>query len=319
MSMTSTRWDEGLQTRRGFLSFPAYIPVTTFGQRYPLDEIIRPYLSRFAKAWMVSHYYMQFMPEGTHIPLPLLVDSGGFASLFEDARILKRNGLGVIERQLDEDVQRVAPNEVLARQEEIADIAFTLDFPVPPKMTKKEAHRRLDLTIANAHWALAHRRSKEMKLYACVQAWDRESAQTCANAYAGHAFDGIAIGGLVPRSRDVDLIEQIVTAVRECVPNKPIHVFGLGRPRLVASLFEWGVQSVDSSAYVKMAADGRLWSDPTRRFDSISPTERLHLALCNLATACQTTLPLSFAEGLFQTPSLDRLRQQEDVSLDEDV
>src|ERR1035441_10372022 len=42
-------------------------------------------------------------------------------------------------------------------------------------------------------------------LYACVQAWDEESAGRCAGELAEHAFDGFAIGGLVPRARDWDI------------------------------------------------------------------------------------------------------------------
>src|SRR5262249_16270310 len=68
-------------------------------------------------------------------------------------------------------------------------------------------------------------------------------------------------------------------------------------------------QSVDSSSYVKLAANGRLWGQPDVRLPDASPTERLHLALCNLAMATQRALPLStshllFGSRLWEHPSL---------------
>jgi len=52
------------------------------------------------------------------------------------------------------------------------------------------------------------------------------------------------------------------------------------------------VDSVDSSAHVKLAANGRLWSAAHWAAADPSPTDRLHLALCNLATASGRALTL---------------------------
>ena len=293
-----------LETRAGTLHFPTYIPVTTFGNKYPLDGLLRPYLPRLASAQMVSFHYAKQMTEKPN--LPTLIDSGGFASLFKDVKLKQRRGLGIMERTSEDGTEQMHPRDVLELQEEKADVAFTLDFPIPPSTEPTEARRRLDLTIANAHWALANRRRKDLRLYACVQAWDAESARECARAYADADFDGIAIGGLVPRARNRDLIFAIVDAVREVIPDKPIHAFGLGNPGLVAKLFERGVQSVDSSSYVKLAADGRLWSHPDVRLSDASPAERLQLALFNLTAASQSAMPLSAACLRLKLPRLFR-------------
>ncbi len=286
-----------LKTSRGTLRLPAYIPVTTFGERYPLDELVRPYLPRLAPAVMVSLYYARQMKERP--PLPLFVDSGGFASLFEGASVRKAGTLGTLCVPREDGMETMHPTEVLEFQEQHADVAFTLDFPVPPSMEKREARRRVDLTVANAHWALANRRRKDLLLFACVQGWDEGSYRACAEAYASSSFDGVAIGGLIPRAHDRAKLLRIVDAVRAAVPDKPLHVFGLGKPELVGALFERGVQSVDSSSYVKLAADGRLWGQPSLHLANAAPVERLQLALLNLATATQRTLPLSFATSIF--------------------
>jgi len=291
-----------LHIRRGDIRFPAYIPVTTFGEKYPLDNLIRPYLPRLAQAAMVSFYYAQQIEKLP--PLPLFIDSGGFVSLLNSARVVEASNLGTIEVNTDAKVETIHPGDVLALQEKIADVAFSLDFPIPPGMDEAESRRRQKLTIENAYWALNNRRRKDLPLFACVQAWDAASARICARAYAGAAFDGVAIGGLVPRAQDLPTVLAIVEAVRAEIGNRPLHVFGLGKPEIVEMLFKAGVDSVDSSAYVQLAAEGRLWSKPELRIVQATTTDRLHLALCNLATATGQSLPLSTTRIVFNTHSL---------------
>jgi tRNA-guanine family transglycosylase len=272
-----------LHTPSGDIQFPAYIPVTTFGKKYPLDGLIQPYLPRLAQAVMVSHYYAKQM---TRRPsLPLMIDSGGFAAIFEGSRILKKKGLGILEVNMTDAPKLLTPWDVLEFQEQHADIAFTLDFPIPESLPLKEKKRRLELTINNAHWALANRRRREMKLFACIQGWDLDSFKSCAASYANLDFDGVAIGGMVPRAKDRDFIISCVKAVREEIPDLPLHVFGLGHPEFIADLFAAGVDSIDSSAYVRAAADGKSWFDPDTPLSDPSPTDRLRLALENLTFA----------------------------------
>jgi helicase len=173
-------------------------------------------------------------------------------------------------------------------------------------MDRLEARRRNKLTVANAQWALQNRRRKDMLLYGCVQGWDLKSYKACATEYAKLGFDGVAIGGLVPRVSDFEGLLAIVDAVRAAVPDKRIHVFGLGSPKIVEALFRRGVQSVDSSAYVKLAADGKLWGQPAVHLTDASPSERLQLALCNLAMASQRAMPLSTSHLLFGSRLWDR-------------
>jgi helicase len=282
-----------LKTPSGTLHFPAYVPVTTFGGKYPLDALIQPYLPRLSQAVMVSYYYARQMKQRPR--LPLMVDSGGFAMLFEGSELVDRDGLGVLQVQRDENTEVLHPSDILDFQEKCADIAFTLDFPIPPGLELSESERRQRYTISNAIWALQNRRRKEMNLYACIQSWDAQSAAFCAKQLAKHPFDGFAIGGLVPRARDWELVSSIVEAVRQEIGDRPLHVFGLGKPTTTTKLFEMGVDSVDSSSYVKLAADGRLWENPSFKLLDPSTPELLQLAISNLATATRARLPLKFA------------------------
>jgi queuine/archaeosine tRNA-ribosyltransferase len=294
-----------LQTRSGKLVFPQYVPVTTYGQKYPLDNLVRPFLPRLARAVMVSFHYAQNAKE--HPGVPMLVDSGGFASLFEWATVREESGLGHIELNQLEQRETLTPSAVLDFQEKVADVAFTLDFPIPPALAAVEGPLRQRLTIANALWASHNRRRRDLPLYACVQGWDLESYLSCSAAYVGAPFEGVAVGGLVPRARDRELVLAVVKEVRRQHPDKALHVFGLGQPGLVSQLFEAGADSVDSSAYVKLAADGIAWGSSRSAIAAdLSPLDRMHLALANLATASQRALPLGFAQVLFRARHLDQ-------------
>jgi tRNA-guanine family transglycosylase len=274
-----------LVTKRGTIRFPAYIPVTTYGNKYPLDNLIRPYLPRLAQAMMVSWHYAQQIE--SEIPLPLLLDSGGFACLFEGAKVEKRGTvyvLNVPKSDNKSEFDTIHPREVLELQEKIADVAFTLDFLIPPDLPLRQAEARRRRTIENAIWALDNRRRADLKLFACIQAWDAKSAKQTAKEYAKAGFEGVAIGGLVPRARDTDFVHSVIDAVRTEIPDLPLHCFGLGNPEFVTHLFSMGVDSVDSSSYVKLAANGKLWSSDQAANDP-SPTLRMKLALANLTYA----------------------------------
>jgi helicase len=280
---------KGLKTRRGVLSWPAFVPVTTHGEKHRLDELVRPYLPRLASAVMVSRHYAKVDALAAS-RLPVMLDSGGFVAL--RGTVDEHRGLGLV---TGPDGTRVHPRDVLELQERAADVAFTLDLPALPMAPAAEHHRRRRLTLANALWALEHRRRTDLPLYAVVHGEAEQAAQLTAELDRS-PFAGIAIGGLVPHARDHAHVLSVVAAVR-AKTDLPIHVFGLGQPAMVAALFERGVQSVDSSAWVRAALDGRSWADGSR-IAKPSPTERLHLALLNLAVVTGAALPLAVAERL---------------------
>lgn len=277
------------------VSFPAYVPVTTFGGKYPLDSLIRPYLPRLAQMAMVSMHYARQMTPADRCSMPLMVDSGGFALLATEAKLVELPGpmgtvLGGLEISEGDGVVLTTPNDVLCFQEKVADVGFTLDFPVPPGTDSAEAQQRVTLTIANAVWAANNRRRRDFALDGCIQGWDAQSYKDCAAALVDLPFSGIAIGGMVPRVRDWDLVKAIVEQTRS-MTDKPLHVFGIGKPDLVRELFAMGVDSVDSSSYIQYAAQGKDW-----RGNSIpepAVTDQVSLAIENLANACESRLPLS--------------------------
>ena len=259
-----------LKTQYGTITFPTFMPVTTFGGKYPLDELMRPYLRRLSICAMVSYYYAKNMKPAERPSMPLFIDSGGFASLFEGSRIVTNDNYAIIETK---EGDAISPHDVLALQERHADIGATLDFLVPPSVTPDEAVARQNWTIRNALWALTHRKNQRLKLYASIQAWDESSTKRIMSALVDYAFDGFALGGMVPRVKDPDTILSIVKVIREIDDHRPLHVFGIGQPELMVRLFKAGVDSTDSSSFLRATAEKRFLAPPLCNQHLLAPNE----------------------------------------------
>ncbi len=240
------------RTKHGTITFPTFMPVTTFGDKYPLDKLVQPYLKRTSQCLMVSHYYAQQMKKRPN--MPIFIDSGGFAGLFEGSEIVEYDDYACIKTKEGEEIN---PLDVLHFQIQNADIGATLDFIIPPGLDEAECIRRQNLTIRNALYAQKHNIAGELILYASLQCWDEASARRCAKIYADAGFIGIAIGGLVPRAKDLEYMKNTVRAVREEAPNCAIHVFGIGNTSVISKLIDAGADSFDSSSYVRNAVESR--------------------------------------------------------------
>ncbi len=255
-----------IKTKHGTISFPTFMPVTTFGDKYPLDKMVQPYLKRTSQCLMVSHYYAQEMKKRPN--MPIFIDSGGFAGLFEGAEIVEYDDYACIKTKEGEELN---PLDVLHFQIKNADIGATLDFIIPPGLDEGECIRRQNLTIKNALYAQRHNIIGDLILFASLQCWDEASARRCARIYADACFDGIAIGGMVPRVKDLDFMKTIVRAVREEAPDCAIHVFGIGAPAVLPHLIAAGADSFDSSSYVRYAVESR--------HDALKASKGIHAGL----------------------------------------
>lgn len=272
-----------MKTRSGELVWPQFVPVTTLTGEFPLDDLVRPFIGRLSKCALVSMHYARGATTKL-VDVPLMVDSGGFAVLRDGSSIEEAAGLGVIVTTEEDGTQaRLSPADVLQRQEVLADVGFTLDFPVPPGTERQEAERRMRLTLDNARWAVANRRRRDLVLFGGVVGETVEDYVDLAKEMAGAGVDGLAIGGLVPRAGNWNLVEEIVRGVVDAAGNLPVHAFGIGKPSRIKALFELGATSCDSSSYVRSAAEGRVWG--VGRVESPDMATKLHAALSNLACA----------------------------------
>ena len=161
-----------IRTEHGDIRLPAFMPVTTFGEKYPLDSLVQPYLPRLSDCIMVSYYYAKQMKKRPSCPL--FIDSGGFAGLFEGSEFIEYQDRACIKTK---DGDMIDPEEVLVFQKEQADLGATVDFIIPPDVTDaEERKKRARLTVKNALYAMEHIGDSKLMLYASLQCWDENSA-----------------------------------------------------------------------------------------------------------------------------------------------
>ena len=288
-------------TRKGPVHLPVYLPTIALG-RFVLDKHVLPYLlPAMTPGIMVSQRYIQYIE--APFTQSMWLDSGAYALLsVEQANwTTDKQGLGQINLPPATTeyagCDRLHPQTVLDSQEALAEVGFTLDIPIPPGCPVPEATRRLAATLKNAAWALRHKQRPDLRLFASLPFYDLKQAGQTARTYAqitvdGKRFDGIAIGGLVPRLGNPDLLVAAVETVRAAAPGLPIHLFGIGEPDLAHQLFAAGATSTDSATFLTRAARGQRWgSDAAMANPSLY--EKVHLALLNLAAGQQATLPYS--------------------------
>lgn len=290
-----------LVTRKGVVPLPLYLPTIALG-RFVLDQLVLPYLlPAIAPGVMVSQRYIEYLE--APFAQSLWLDGGAYAllSVEQASWSTDAQGLGQINLPPSQcehaGCDQLHPKQVLKSQEQLAEVGFTLDIPIPPGCPTPEATKRLAVTLKNAAWALRHRKRQDLRLFASLPFYDLEQAHQTAQTYAqmnfnGKQFDGIAIGGLVPRLSDEDLLLALVQTVRNVAPGLPIHLFGVGEPPLAHRLFTAGATSTDSATFLTRAARGQRWGS-NAAMQEPSLHEKVHLALLNLAEGQQATLPYS--------------------------
>lgn len=191
--------------------------------------------------------------------------------------------------------KKIDPLEILRIQEKIgADIASTLDVLVLPSddPLSHTYAEHIQTSVKNALFTLQSREREDMKIYVSLQGNHLKSIINMIDYLAKRGnFDGYAIGGLVPKRSDFRRLINIVHAVRRHIGDAPLHVFGLGGPSYIPLLTYLGVDSFDSSSYLK-AGSKRVFFLPAQGsvdFCDIGNQEWLPCIcpVCSQHTACQ--------------------------------
>lgn len=151
------------------------------------------------------------------------------------------------------------PEEILQMQESMgADILATLDLPLLPDMPESEKEERKKRNIEFALEAAKNKESPGL-LYASVHGHDRRTIRNSINYLEKNGeFDGFALGGLVPLRTDYSKVIDLVLAARTAT-DKPLHVFGLGGLLYQPLLMYLGVDSFDSTAFIRCGSHRRYF------------------------------------------------------------
>ncbi|EQD27911.1 archaeosine tRNA-ribosyltransferase, partial [mine drainage metagenome] len=163
--------------------------------------------------------------------------------------------------------------------------ATVLDRFTEPETPHDESAAALDTTIARARAARARRTGL---LAVPVQGGPHADLRARSAAAASEVGDVLAIGGVVPlleQYRFVELVRVLAATRPHLNPGAPVHLFGAGHPMTFALAALFGVDLVDSSAYLKFARRGRLLFP-----DGTVPLEEVRERICRCALCAERPL-----------------------------
>ncbi|PKN46479.1 MAG: hypothetical protein CVU59_05975 [Deltaproteobacteria bacterium HGW-Deltaproteobacteria-17] len=266
------------------LRLPGFVPAVT--GTGPLDRMIWPHLPRVAPLGVLVSAPSFFLVNHEPMPLPprLWIDGGSFG-VFAHGGSWRPNPAGTGDLLLvygDETVV-VTCEVLLAIQRRHAAVAFTLDIPVPAGCAPEEARRRLRASVGNARYAAMHRGGGFLLYGSLPMVDDVEATMAAMDDLLSLPIDGIALGGVAGRRDAWGHSLDVVRRIRARLGRLPLHVFGVGAFDRVRQIQEAGADTVDSSAPLRAALDGRLTGSPGLGLEDPSPIERMHLALTNIA------------------------------------
>jgi len=147
------------------------------------------------------------------------------------------------------------PRETLETQRQLdADIYGTVDEPLSRDNRAADNQERINRSLENA-LAASDLHDGDSLLFASVHGYDPETIRNSIHYLENQGnFDGYALGSLVPIRTDYKKVTKLVLAAREST-DKHLHVYGLGGLVYQPLLLYLGVDSFDSTAFIRSAGN----------------------------------------------------------------
>jgi queuine tRNA-ribosyltransferase len=274
---------EPLETRRGTLAVPTFLPdATRAGVRGLTSEDLR---SVGVEGVVVNAFHLLRRPGarvvqsagGIHRFMdwdgPILSDSGGFQvwSLIrqDPSRGVIRDNEVIFREPSTGEKWNLTPERIVGLQFQLgSDIVVCLDDCTDAEAPAPEQERSVVRTV---RWAkrcreefdrqAAQRRGEAPRIFAVVQGGGSEPLRRqCAGELAAIGFDGYGFGGW-PFAADGALLAEPLRWVAESLPSEaPKHALGLGRPDHVVTAYALGYSVFDSTLPTRDARHGRLYA-----------------------------------------------------------
>lgn len=180
------------------------------------------------------------------------------------------------------------PRKTIETQRRLdADIFGTVDVPLSRDNRDAANQERINRSLEYALEA-SDLHDSESLLFASVHGYDPETIKNSIHYLEKNGeFDGYALGSLVPIRTDYTKVTKLILAAREAT-DKHLHVYGLGGLVYQPLLLYLGVDSFDSTAFIRSAGN-RNYLIPGfggEELHNIEDLERLPCAcpVCGTAT-----------------------------------
>lgn len=182
-----------------------------------------------------------------------------------------------------------SPQKILEVQEKMnADIYATLDLPIMPGMRSEEKLKRIKTNIKSA-LEISKEKESDALLYASIHGHKPKTIRNSIKYLEKRGnFDGYALGGLVPIQFNYSKVFDLVLAAR-LATDKPLHVFGLGGLLYQHLLMYLGVDSFDSTAFIRCGSH-RSYFVPGFRDHPMEDFENMEHLPCSCPVCSQNSL-----------------------------
>jgi len=259
-----------LETRRGPVPTPAFMPVGTQGT---VKSLLPEEVAGLGAAMILANTYHLALRPGAEVVArlgglhrfmgwdgPILTDSGGF-QVFSLAALRKVDEEGVSFRShLDGSLMRLTPESAVAAQERLgADVMMMLDECPPAGADRAYLENALARDARWASRALAARGASGGALMGIVQGGVHLDLRRRSVELLGELdLDGYALGGLSVGEPKEAMMEVIAATVPMLPAGKPVYLMGVGEPADLVACAGLGVDLFDCVLPTRMARNGTL-------------------------------------------------------------
>lgn len=262
-----------LQTSRGEITTPVFMPVGTFGA---LRGIMPNEARQLGFDIILGNTFHLWLQPGADIIRKfgglhgfggwggaILTDSGGYQifSLHGRCRISEEGAL--FQNPRNGTRQLLTPEVSMRVQHDLnSDIVMVLDQCISARADEPAARAAMELSC---RWALrskrAHLKNENTNaLFGIVQGGahknlrEESARQLCATGFDGYAIGGLAVG----ESKEV--MREVVADTAKCLPaNAPRYLMGVGMPMDIADAVERGVDMFDCVLPTRNGRNGQMF------------------------------------------------------------
>jgi tRNA-guanine family transglycosylase len=169
-----------------------------------------------------------------------------------------------------------------------ADIFGTVDIPLSRENRAAKNQRHVERSTEYA-LAASDAHDGDALLFASVHGYDPETVRNTLRYLERNGdFDGYALGSMVPIRNDYEKVTKLILAARRAT-DKHLHVYGLGGIVYQPLLLYLGVDSFDSTAFIRSAGK-RNYLVPGFGGTELHRIEELEHLPCSCPVCCSRSM-----------------------------
>ena len=249
-----------IETNRGFINTPAFMPVGTAATVKSLTS--EGIINSGAEIILANTYHLMLRPGqdkliklgGLHKfmnwKLPILTDSGGYQVMsLSNLRKIDTKGV-TFKSHLDGSKCFISPESCLEFQLNLgSDIMMVLDECIPMPTAEDRARQAMLLSLEWAKRSMDYfkkNKSRESSLFGIVQGANYEKLRhLSASKLIEMNFDGYALGGLAVGESQDEMFKVIDFTIDTLPDSKPRYLMGVGKPSDIIGAVYRGIDMFD--------------------------------------------------------------------------